>query len=117
MALAIYPNTQTVVVVDNIADSLGKLTISEFLAGSGTMTVYSDSARTSAVANASSLTVYAFAGQTEFPARLYVEIPSNASITVGSNYYGVLTWTATDVSEGQTIPLKNEPDFIAKRPQ
>lgn len=110
---SIYITTDNLVVVEGVYDSLGLLTDSEILDATGTVTVYSDAAHSSAVSGASNLTLTAFSGQTTAPARFYASVPNTVSLTEGTVYYVVATLSATDVSAGQTVKLTLEEEVTA----
>lgn len=94
------------VIIEDVHDRLEELTVAEILAGTGTVTVYSDEAQTAAVTGAENLTISVRSGQTATPASFYAEIPNTVSLTAGSIYYVAATMSFTDVSASATKKLR-----------
>ena len=95
--------TDTLISIEMIDDFLELLTDAEILAATGTANVYSDTARSVGVTNATGLTVTVRAGQTTAPASFFFTVPYNASLVDGTTYYIKADLEFVDVSAGETI--------------
>lgn len=82
--------------IEGLFDTHNNLDLANALAATGSVTMYSDAAGSSAVSGASNLAIRPFPNLKAFPVRYYATVPHSITLTANTVYYIIGSLTMTD---------------------